>query len=267
MKIAYIVSLPHSGSTILSYNLSEHPDIVYLGEVCYALRLLSSSRNEATLRNCSCGYPISQCFFWRSVLKRLPEHFDEFYGYNIVIEEFMNNYGESKLLLDSNKTIDPLYFLRKKPGLEIFGIHTVRDFRGAVVSEAKRKKSKHPNRPEWITALHTGFQWMRRNHAINRSFFDVGMVGSCVTSYEKLCESPSKEIEYIWRFLGMAACNFQGSAPLQNAHSFFGNSLQSSGGLRTFSYDSRWKSSWIWWPCVLLMPMLLLLNRRWVYSR
>jgi hypothetical protein len=46
LKFAYIVSLPHSGSTILSYNLSEHPDVVFLGEVGYALKKLHESRKQ-----------------------------------------------------------------------------------------------------------------------------------------------------------------------------------------------------------------------------
>lgn len=58
-------------------------------------------------------------------MERLPARFDEQAGYEIVIEEFQKKFGESKLLLDSNKIVEPLYFLRKRPGLEIRGIHTL----------------------------------------------------------------------------------------------------------------------------------------------
>jgi len=138
LKFAYIVSLPHSGSTILSYNLSEHPDIVFLGEIGYALQKLQESKKQTV--QCSCGKPAAQCDFWSSIVGRLPARFDEQAGYDIVIEEFQKKFGASKLLLDSNKIGEPLYFLRSRPGLEIRGIHTTRDFRGAVVSEARRKK-------------------------------------------------------------------------------------------------------------------------------
>jgi hypothetical protein len=267
LKFAYIVSLPHSGSTILSYNLSEHPNIVFLGEVGYALKKLHESRNQDAPVQCSCGKAAAQCDFWRSVLERLPARFDEQAGYEIVIEEFQKKFGDSKLLLDSNKTVEPLYFLRTRPGLEIRGIHTTRDFRGAVVSEARRKKKKRPDRAEWITAIQAGFQWMRKNRAIQRSFGELNLDGMCRTSYEKLCKNPAGEVEAIWRFLGMTPRSFEGLASAQNAHLLVGNSLKSSGGTRTPTYDTRWKSSWIWWPCVLLMPILPLLNRRWVYGR
>ena len=182
MKFAYIVSLPHSGSTILSYNLSEHPDIVFLGEVGYALQRLRESKSQNTAVQCSCGKTAAQCDFWAPVVERLPARFDEQVGYEIVIEEFQKKFGESKLLLDSNKTVEPLYFLRKRQGLEIRSIHTTRDFRGAVVSEARRKTKKRPGRPEWITAIQAGFQWMRKNRAIQRSFGELNLDDMCRTS-------------------------------------------------------------------------------------
>ena len=124
-----------------------------MGEVGYALKKLHESRKQDETVQCSCGKAAAHCDFWRSVLERLPARFDEQAGYEIVIEEFQKIFGESKLLLDSNKTVEPLYFLRKRAGLKIRGIHTTRDFRGAVVSEARRKKKKRPDRSEWITAI------------------------------------------------------------------------------------------------------------------
>lgn len=200
-------------------------------------------------------------------MERLPTRFDEQAGYQIVIEEFQKKFGESKLLLDSNKIVEPLYFLRSRGGLEIRGIHTTRDFRGAVVSEARRKKKKRPGRPEWITAIQAGFQWIRKNHGIQRSFAELHLDGMCQTSYEKFCKNPAGEVEKIWRFLGVAPHSYVGEESAQTAHLLAGNTLKTSGGTRTPVYDLRWKSSWIWWPCVLLMPILPLLNRRWVYGR
>ena len=49
LSVGYIVSLPHSGSTILGYNLSEHPDVVFLGEVGYAIADLKASKEKNPL--------------------------------------------------------------------------------------------------------------------------------------------------------------------------------------------------------------------------
>jgi hypothetical protein len=108
---------------------------------------------------------------------------------------------------------------------------------------------------------------MRKNRGIQRSFGELNLDGMCRTSYEKLCNNPAGEVEKIWRFLGMSPRSFEGLASAQNAHLLAGNTLKTSGGIRTPIYDSRWKSSWIWRPCVVLMPILPLLNKRWVYSR
>ena len=240
---------------------------MFLGEIGYALQRLHESKSLTSPVPCSCGKPATQCDFWGSVVERLPARFDEQRGYEIVIEEFQKKFGQSKLLLDSNKIVEPLYFLRTRPGLKIRGIHTTRDFRGAVVSEARRKKKKRPGRPEWITAIQAGFQWMRKNHGIQHSFAELHLDGMCQTSYEKLCKNPAGEVEKIWQFLGVAPHSYVGEESAQNAHLLAGNTLKTSGGTRTPVYDSRWKSSWIWWPCVLLMPILPLLNRRWVYGR
>ena len=216
---------------------------------------------------CSCGKSAAECDFWSTIWEQVSAQCDEQTGYEIVIKEFQRKFGDSKVLLDSNKTVEPLYFLRHRAGLDIRAIHTTRDFRGAVVSEARRKRKKRPGRPEWITAIQAGFQWMRKNQGIQRSFGKLALDGMCSTSYEKLCKNPAAEVEKIWRFLGMNPCSFKGRASDQNAHLLAGNTLNSSGGARTPAYDSRWKSSWIWWPCVLLMPILPFLNKRWVYGR
>lgn len=72
--IIYVIADKRSGSTLLDYLLSSHPDSVSLGE----LRLLSGHfhRIRAGERwnwNCSCGQPIASCSFWTEIFDRLKE--------------------------------------------------------------------------------------------------------------------------------------------------------------------------------------------------
>ena len=266
LSVGYIVSLPHSGSTILGYNLSEHPDVVFLGEVGYALADLSASVAKGTPLSCSCGQPAEQCGFWSGVAKRLTECHDQESGYRVVVEEFISRYGFGKTLIDSNKTVEPAEFLCSLENIRVRCIHTVRDFRGAAVSEARRKAKRHPNRPQWFTATQASFQWMRKNLRTERSFSSLTAAGFHTTSYEKLCSHTAAEIEGVWQFLGLNRHDYTGDEALQNAHLLSGNRLASSGRSRVPVYDERWRKTRIWWPGVLLFPMLPLLNRRWVYS-
>lgn len=267
LSVGYIVSLPHSGSTILGYNLSEHPDVVFLGEVGYALADLASSQAlGGTPLYCSCQQPVDQCAFWSGVVRRLPECRDQDSGYRVVVDEFLSLYGTAKTLIDSNKTVEPARFLCSMDNLRVRCIHTVRDVRGAAVSEARRKAKRHPNRPQWLTATQASFQWMRKNLRNERSFSTLATAEFHTTSYEKICSQTAGEIEAIWRFLGLTPRSYVGDESLQNSHLLSGNRLASSGRSRVPVYDERWRKTLIWWPSMFLFPILPLLNRRWVYS-
>jgi len=264
--VGYIVSLPHSGSTILGYNLSEHPDVVFLGEVGYALADLAAARRAGSRLFCSCEQSAEECPFWGRVARRLPDQADLETGYRLVVEEFLALHGGEKILVDSNKTVEPARFLASMENLRVRCVHTVRDFRGAAVSEARRKSKRRPNRPEWASAVQASFQWMRKNMRTVRSFSSLPTVELHRTSYEKLCADPAREVEAVWRFLGLPPHRYAGRESLQNSHLLSGNRLASSGRSRLPVYDERWRKTRIWWPSVILFPLLPLLNRRWVYS-
>lgn len=267
LSVGYIVSLPHSGSTILGYNLSEHPDVVFLGEVGYALADLATSKARGgEPLYCSCNQPADECAFWSKVSARLSECKNQESGYRLVVDEFISLYGTSKTLIDSNKTVEPARFLCSMENVRVRCIHTVRDFRGAAVSEARRKAKRHPNRPQWLTATQASFQWMRKNLRTERSFSTLSTASFHTTSYEKICSRTDGEIEAIWRFLGLAPKPYIGDESLQNAHLLSGNRLASSGRSRVPVYDDRWRQTRIWWPGLILFPVLPILNRRWVYS-
>lgn len=266
LAVGYIVSLPHSGSTILGYNLSEHPDAVFLGEVGYAIADLKASAAKETSLICSCQRTVHDCEFWGGVARRLPECHDQDSGYRVVVQEFLKRYGTNKTLIDSNKTVEPARLLCSMGNVTVRCIHTVRDFRGAAVSEARRKSKRNPNRPQWLTATQASFQWMRKNLRNERSFSTLSSAGFHTTSYEKICTHTAAEIEAIWRFLGLPAHKYRGDDSRQNAHLLSGNKLSSSGRSRVPVYDERWRKTRIWWPSVILFPILPLLNRRWVYA-
>ncbi|HEX5150805.1 MAG TPA: sulfotransferase [Parafilimonas sp.] len=70
--IIYIISDKRSGSTLLEYLLSSHPDVFPLGE----LSLLHGHFNrkgpgERWNWNCSCGQPVAFCDFWKRIFARL----------------------------------------------------------------------------------------------------------------------------------------------------------------------------------------------------
>ena len=65
MKIVYILSSPHGGSTLLSHLLGTHQAIANLGEVTFLPKLLALG--EA----CSCSEPVVNCEAWKKVFSQL----------------------------------------------------------------------------------------------------------------------------------------------------------------------------------------------------
>jgi len=62
-KIIYILSLGHSGSTLLDLLLSYHDKVIGLGEV-YSVIGDKDSNLEQTEDICSCGKQMSKCPVW-----------------------------------------------------------------------------------------------------------------------------------------------------------------------------------------------------------
>ena len=62
LRIVYIVSSPHGGSTLVSHILGKHGNAVNLGEVSFLPKLLALDEP------CSCGQAMSGCEFWDAVL-------------------------------------------------------------------------------------------------------------------------------------------------------------------------------------------------------
>ena len=70
--VVYIIADNRSGSTLLDYILSLHPDAITLGEVHHLHGHYYRTGNGLT-RNweCSCGESIQQCNFWSEILEKV----------------------------------------------------------------------------------------------------------------------------------------------------------------------------------------------------
>lgn len=212
---------------------------------------------------CACGQAAKNCAFWSGLGARLPAGIgpSSETAYDALVPYFQNIFGHSAILLDANKTAEPLRYFALRPDCEVFVIHLIRDVRGACVSEARRKKKIHPSRAEWFTATQAAFQWMRKNHAISSLLTNLPLAGSRKLGYEVLCQRPDAVLEDLRSWLGVdRQTNW-----LEN-HALIGNQLGYSDGLREIVYDTRWKTSRVYYPAFALFPILPLLNRRWVYS-
>lgn len=65
MKLIYILSSPHGGSTLLSHLLGTHTAIANLGEVTFLPKLIALGES------CSCTQPVRDCEAWRKAFDQL----------------------------------------------------------------------------------------------------------------------------------------------------------------------------------------------------
>jgi len=65
--LVHIVAPSHSGSTLLTLLLAQHPDITTVGE------MKANLVGEVSAYSCSCGNLIADCDFWNTVTERMAE--------------------------------------------------------------------------------------------------------------------------------------------------------------------------------------------------
>lgn len=69
LTVLYVAGTGHSGSTLLSFVLNAHPEILAIGEMHAPV----FPRDEPNRRACSCGSPMVDCPFFRKLARRLPD--------------------------------------------------------------------------------------------------------------------------------------------------------------------------------------------------
>jgi hypothetical protein len=68
----YILGASHSGSTLLAMLLNAHPDLISIGESS------PGKMGDIYTYRCSCGKPILDCLFWKSITRKMHKKHPDF---------------------------------------------------------------------------------------------------------------------------------------------------------------------------------------------
>ena len=158
VRVLYIGGLAHNGSTVLARVLGEIDGLFAAGEV-YAL-----SERIANGDRCGCGESLGDCPFWTAVLREafpngdaLPrlrterrwilgrtlgplvlgrdrERLRAYRGDSAKLYRAIAEVSGSRVVVDSSKSPTFAYILDGTPGIELYGIHLVRDPRATSYS-------------------------------------------------------------------------------------------------------------------------------------
>lgn len=71
LRVVYVVSSSHSGSTLLALLADEHPRVGSVGETAVKPRIRREGRSIS--QHCSCGVSFERCEFWRRVFRQVSE--------------------------------------------------------------------------------------------------------------------------------------------------------------------------------------------------
>ena len=228
MKLIYIVSSGHSGSTLVDMLLGSSEHVLSIGEVFYLTAYLEACElRKAPLGFiCTCEKPVRDCPFWSEVLAKFgdtdPHLLQEHSGtsrLNWLLRYLLwfltgrrLRFGASELgddtalvaaldqvsapeiqyLCDSSKDFTRLMILLMNPGIEVYPIHLVRDPRGVAHSYGKplRTELGLPPRPYYPSLL----RWVVVNVAARVTLWLSGRPWR-VIDYERFTQDPGREVE------------------------------------------------------------------------
>jgi hypothetical protein len=151
VRVLYVAGLPHSGSTVLARVLGEVEGLFAAGEV-YAL-----SERITNGDSCGCGIALAACPFWAAVLNKafpdgdalprlrterrwirgrtlvplvLGRDWERLRVYRHDLKKLYRAIAAVSgcgVIVDSSKSPTFAYILDRTPGVELYGVHLVRD--------------------------------------------------------------------------------------------------------------------------------------------
>jgi sulfotransferase family protein len=126
-RVVYIMGHGYSGSTLLTFLLSTHPQIATIGELGIAPHAKEEfGRPEEYF--CSCRTPVRQCGFWQRVSQEMGERGHDFDVWDADLDFRVRGGGIADLLLRA---------VQRGPVLE-----TARDLGLRIVPDARRERDR-----------------------------------------------------------------------------------------------------------------------------
>lgn len=197
LRVVYVTSMGHSGSTLLDLLLSAHSRVTSVGEINKLV-----SRDEP---GCSCDHKrVWECPFWGEVevafrrrtgealraARILSGNDREHAAHNRALFEAVSEVTGKSIIVDSSKSLHRLRRLLETAAIEVLPIHLVRGSQGVVYSNLKK-----------------GRRWLRVSflHGMRVGYTERFLAGRPHVSldYERLVAAPQESLETIMPAIGL----------------------------------------------------------------
>lgn len=242
VKVVFIASLSHSGSTLLDLILNAHPDVTSVGELKQLGRFARLEKPNRRLR-CTCGAEsLMSCEFWTSVSAlteratgrpigelNVENYADQesFATDNAALFEAIATVAGTRYVVDSSKQVARLALLIKNPALDLFPIFLIRDPKGQICSSQKTS---------------TGLARLIGNYVrTNREIYElVKNRPHAVVRYEELVRNPERVLEALMQQIDLTFEPGQLDWASRVRHNVGGNGMRRSSSSE-LKLDERWR--------------------------
>jgi hypothetical protein len=268
-RAIYILSLEHSGSTLLSLAISAHPKVISFGEVEKVINA-STAKNEILVNSkCLCGQSVSNCNFWGPILNEeaLAQCVDDTEAYEKILRVFYKQYGEEAFFLDSSKIINNLKALLSTKKIETPKIiFLIKDVRSYTVSSMSKYQKHAPDSGKIPSRRGTIRHWYLQNRAMLR-YLNDNKLDYFLMGYEEFCLHTDMMLNKICDYLGIEFDSSMHDLAAREGHQVFGNRMRKQPQKNnSIMYDNRWFKDLKTSQLLSLMPKTWRFNLETVYS-
>ena len=243
VRLVYIASLSHSGSTLLDLLLNAHSRFASVGE----LRKFSARIVDGDAFRCTCGKePLDGCRFWSAVVERLAAGGTQLAsldtdraettspsGNHALLEAISEETGDA-IIVDSSKVVRRLALLLSLPDVDLLPVFLVRDPRGQICSTLRKREA---------TLWQAIRDYNRTNRRIMRA---LGGRPHVLVSYDELVADPPTALQPILAHFRESFEAAQLDWAGREKHSLAGNRMR-HGSDSTIRPDDRWRSELAPW--------------------
>jgi len=242
LRVIFIASLSHSGSTLLDLMLNAHPDVVSVGELKQLGRFARFEKQGRRLR-CTCGAAsLFDCDFWsrvsaltdlaigRTIRELNVEDYgdrDTFNEDNVALFQAIATVAGKSNIVDSSKHVTRLARLLESPDLDVFPVFLLRDPKGQICSSQKSE---------------LGLVKLIGNYVrTNREIYDlVKNRPHAVVHYEELVSDPVQTLSVLMQELGLGFDPNQIRWAEPERHNVGGNGMRRSTSSE-LKLDEKWR--------------------------
>jgi hypothetical protein len=281
-RLVYITSRAHSGSTLLSLLLSGQPSLIALGEIISLLDFEKGHIFRQDEIRCSCGSVMRYCQFWGPVTGKLlkNQHLPLQDKYDLVINEFFNNFGEQCIPVDASKILDGIKLLIGND-IDLNVLFLLRDVRPWALSMRNDNIKKgdfylkdlitqYGIKSPWEYMKRTTYKYFYHWYLLNRQtqkFLGGENIPTFQLGYEEITLYPEVIAGKICQFLGLDYDSRMLSLGASESHVLVGNRMKNQEEKKNrIFYDNRWFYSTEWQLPSILFPKVMKYNTREVYA-